>query len=182
MASTIDALAALQQAGPNSSVTDLMPFFPENEHRSLSPRLCRMRGHGLCIADMRDGKNYWTLTNKGLAELAAGSEPPPEPTPEPQSEPEPPAPEPEFVSELDYEPDSGPDPMARELLQAMELEVALEDVRRRLRAPVIPARTERVYREPLTLLPPIVRDALAPVTALLVLCHLYSDGYQLSTF
>jgi len=127
---------------------------------------------------MRDGKNYWTLTNKGLKELAAASQPEPQPQPEPDPqpsvppnpEPEPapePQSEPEFVAELDYEPDSAPDPIARDLMLAMELEVALDDLRRRLRAPVIPARAERVYRELLTLLPPIVRDTLSPITALL---------------
>lgn len=180
MASTLDILAALRQIGADAAVTDLQPFFPESEHRHLSTRLCRMRDHGLCIADMRDGKNYWTLTHKGLRELAAASEPEPQPEPAPQPsvppEPEPapePQPEPEFVAELDYEPDSAPEPdhIARELLQAMELEVALDDLRRRLRAPIIPARAERVYRELLTLLPPIVRDALSPITALLGESH-----------
>ena len=170
MASTLELLAALRQVGADATVTDIHHFFPESEHRNLSTRLCRMRDHGLCISDLRDGKNYWTLTNKGLKELVAAT--PPEPQPQPSVPPEPePAPEPqsepEFVAELDYEPDSAPDPIARELLQAMELEVALDDLRRRLRAPVIPARAERVYRELLTLLPPIVRDALSPITALL---------------
>ena len=177
MASTLDLLAALRQIGADAAVTDLQPFFPETERGNLSTRLCRLRDHGLCISDLRDGKNYWTLTNKGLKELAAATQPEPqpepqqpEPQPQPEPEPEPspePASEPEFISELEYEPDSAPDPIARELLQAMELEVALDDIRRRLRAPVIPARTERVYRELLTLLPPVVRDALAPITALL---------------
>ncbi len=49
---------------------------------------------------------------------------------------------------------------------AMELEVALDDLRRRLRAPIIPARAARVYREVLAVLPPIVQDALEPLTAL----------------
>ena len=180
MASTLDLLAALRQVGADAAVTDLMPFFPENEHRNLSTRLCRLRDHGLCVADLRDGKNYWTLTNKGLKELAAASQPepqppapesapqpsvPPEPEP-PQPEPPQPEPEPEFASQLEYEPDSAPDPIARDLMLAMELEVALDDLRRRLRAPVIPARTERVYREVLAVLPPIVQDALEPLTAL----------------
>lgn len=176
MASTLDLLAALRQVGADAAVTDLLPFFPENEHRNLSTRLCRMRDHGLCIADLRDGKNYWTLTNKGLKELAAATppEPPPEPPPPapepapqpaPQPQPEPTS-EPEFISELEYEPDSAPYPIDRELWQAMELEVALDDLRHRLRAPVIPARTERVYREVLAVLPPIVQDALEPLTAL----------------
>ena len=176
MASTLELLAALRQVGADATVTDIHHFFPESEHRHLSTRLCRMRDHGLCISDLRDGKNYWTLTNKGLKELAAATPPEPQPQPEPDPqpsvppEPEPapePQPEPEFVAELDYEPDSAPDPIARELLQAMELEVALDDLRRRLRAPVIPSRTEWVYREVLAVLPPIVRDTLSPITALL---------------
>lgn len=175
MASTLDLLAALRQVGADAAVTDIQPFFPEDARANISTRLCRLRDHGLCIADMRDGKNYWTLTNKGLKELAAASQPDPQPDPqpepqqpEPQPEPAPePQPEPEFVAELDYEPDSAPDPIARDLMLAMELEVALDDLRRRLRAPVIPARAERVYRELLTLLPPIVRDTLSPITALL---------------
>ena len=194
MASTHELLAALRQVGADAAVTDIHHFFPESERGHLSTRLCRLRDHGLCISDLRDGKNYWTLTNKGLKELAAAMQPEPEPQPapqqddldrrldaalatttrlieatapapqpKPQPEPEPPQPEPE------YEPDSAPepDPIARELMRAMELEVALDDLRRRLRAPVIPARTERVYRELLALLPPIVRDTLSPITALL---------------
>ena len=151
-----------------------------------------MREKGLCVSEMVEGKNLWTLTNKGLRELEAHSiqpipkpesqtEPEPEsqtePEPESQTEPEPESqtePEFEFASELQYEPDSEPsepDPIARELLDAMELELALDDVKWRLQAARIPARTARVYREIVEMLPPIVRDALNPITALIESAH-----------
>jgi hypothetical protein len=51
-------------------------------------------------------------------------------------------------------------------MQAMEIELALEQVRGRLRIPTIPARSARVYREILLTLPPVLAEVLAPITAL----------------
>jgi hypothetical protein len=50
-------------------------------------------------------------------------------------------------------------------MQAMEIELALEQVRGRLRILVIPARSVRVYREIISALPPVLVEALAPITA-----------------
>ncbi len=60
-----------------------------------------------------------------------------------------------------------PDPIARELLRAMEIEAALDQVCQQLQAASIPAQTERVYRRLLSSLPPVLRDVLAPMTAIL---------------
>lgn len=187
MPTNLDIAYALNHAGPGATVQDLVEFFPEDERTHLSARLCKMRKKGYCHSEFLDGKNYWTLTDKGYRDhlsKPAESSPPMEPemsiemsTPEPAqlivSEKEPAQAviedAPEMSAELSDEPQPqpAPDPIARELLQAMELEVAMEEVRRRLRAPIIPARTARVYRELLVMLPPAVRDALAPMTALL---------------
>ena len=58
------------------------------------------------------------------------------------------------------------DAIAADLLAAMEIEVALDHVRTKLRSAAIPARAQRVYREVLTVLPPALVEALAPITTL----------------
>lgn len=57
-------------------------------------------------------------------------------------------------------------PIANQLLHGLEVEVALDEVRNRLRMPLIPAQAQRVYREILEQLPPILCDALLPITRL----------------
>lgn len=52
------------------------------------------------------------------------------------------------------------------LLNAMEIELALDRVRSLLRAPRIPSHSARVYREVVAVLPSVLREALAPITAL----------------
>ena len=170
MPSNLELIFALNHVGPRSAVNDLISLFPDDDDKKhLSARLCRMREKGLCISEMVEGKNLWTLTNKGLRELESQS------IPEPQTEPQPePEPEPEFVSQLEYEPDhatSEPDPIARELLDAMELELALDEVKWRLQAARIPARTARVYREIVAALPPVLQKTLEPLTALIESAH-----------
>lgn len=66
------------------------------------------------------------------------------------------------------EPVAGPYPAGKsaEIMAAMEIDLALEQVRGRLTAPLIPARAARVYREILAALPPVLAEALAPITAL----------------
>ena len=63
-------------------------------------------------------------------------------------------------------PRSAHDAIAADLLAAMEIEVALDQVRTKLRSVAIPSRALRVYHEVLGALPPVLVDALAPVTAL----------------
>lgn len=59
-----------------------------------------------------------------------------------------------------------PDQIAADLLAAMEIEVALDHVRSKLRSTPIPARAQRVYREVLAVLPPTLVEALDPITTL----------------
>lgn len=86
---------------------------------------------------------------------------------------EPDEPEPDFdPAAWTPEPISAPPPradhdaIAADLLVAMEIEVALDQYRARVRAAPIPARAVRVYREVLAPLPPVLREALEPITAL----------------
>lgn len=62
--------------------------------------------------------------------------------------------------------DTNSDAIAADLLAAMEIEVALDQVRTKLRSAAIPSRAQRVYHEVLSALPPVLIEALAPVTAL----------------
>lgn len=166
MITNIDMLKALHRCGAGATVQNVRDELPELINSGIiSTRICRLRDRGFCISELLDGRNLWTLTNKGLAELSTAPESEPEPPPAPEPE----LPEPEFPSQLEYDPDSEPtpDPIAANLLQAMELDAALDDVLRRLRYAPIPARAERVYRKLLSVLPPIMRDALAPITALM---------------
>jgi len=155
MISNTDVLAALHRCGAGVSVQNVRDELPEHiESGIISTRLCRLRDKGFCISELMDGRNLWTLTNKGLAELS----PAPAPEPAPESEPTPElAPavvldsEPEFASQLEYDPDGGadtaPDPLAHELLEAMELENDLEQIIWRLQSPkiVVTARAARVF-------------------------------------
>lgn len=52
-----------------------------------------------------------------------------------------------------------------DLMGAMEIELALDRVRTKLRSRAIPARSQRVYRELIDTLPLVLVDALAPITA-----------------
>lgn len=176
MITNTHVLVALKHIGAGASVHDITSLIPEEvENGVISTRLCRLRDKGLCVSDLVDGKNRWTITDKGLAELS----PAPAPEPAPESEPTPElAPavvldsEPEFASQLEYDPDGGadtaPDPLAHELLEAMELENDLEQIIWRLQSPkiVVTARAARVYHSLHAALPPRVQDALTSITAL----------------
>lgn len=141
----------------------------------LSPQqasggLTRLDSMGLVDPPDQPGQG-WTITAKGRAMLfdalpKAGEPPAPEPEPGLDSESES---EPEPDQEFEIESESGPEvvsnAIAAELLQAMEIEVSLDQVRTLLRAPKIPAQSSRVYREIVTALPKPLVDALAPITA-----------------
>lgn len=64
------------------------------------------------------------------------------------------------------------DQIAADLLAAMEIEIALDYVRSKLRSPAIPARAQRVYQEVLNVLPPTLVEALAPITTLVAVYNL----------
>lgn len=63
-------------------------------------------------------------------------------------------------------PPANTDRIAVDLLAAMEVEVALDHVRTKMRSAAIPARSWRVYREVLNVLPPALVEALEPITTL----------------
>ena len=63
-------------------------------------------------------------------------------------------------------PPADTDQITADLLAAMEIEVALDHVRTKLRSSAIPARAQRVYREVLNVLPPTLVEVLEPITTL----------------
>ena len=151
--------------GGRRHIAELAGLLPNQ----VSPALNRLEGMGF-IDRPEAPETGWTMSGTGYALF--GLQPPaadpdseteraasridesPKPKPEPEPEPEP-------------EPVSGPYAPAKsaEIMQAMEIELALEQVRGRLRIPAIPARSVRVYREILSALPPVLVEALAPITA-----------------
>ena len=54
--------------------------------------------------------------------------------------------------------------IANEILTAMEIEIALEQLRARMNTQKIPAQSARVYREITMALPAVLQTALAPIT------------------
>lgn len=158
--------------------------------------MARLDAMGLCDKPAQFGKD-WQLTRQGRILLGLPASEPALGADETDStdsdEPELPAELPaemsaEMSAELpasdanfdptawEPEPDSAPPPcvssdqIAADLLAAMEIEVALDHVRTKLRSAAIPAQAQRVYREILNVLPPTLVDALDPIT-LLVAAH-----------
>jgi len=137
----------------------------------ISPALNRLEGMGFIDRPEAPGTG-WTMNGTGYAlfgmtfsRLPFAIEPEPEteqaaswidelPTSKPKPEPEP-------------EPVSGPYSPSKsaEIMTAMEIELALEQVRGRLTTPIIPAIAARVYREILSALPKVLVETLAPITA-----------------
>ncbi|HOW75571.1 MAG TPA: hypothetical protein PK959_06520 [Candidatus Competibacteraceae bacterium] len=159
-------------------ITATPPTMPEGTVSSVLNRLCD--GYGLVnrpekLGDAwiinKDGKNLFASNldpekKKMEPNLNEMAETPPSPTPvapvapvQVKAEPDEPD-EPEAKCTAD-------DPIAAELLRAMEIEVALDQVRTRLRTPAIPAQAERVFRVILNSLPAPLVTALEPFTALL---------------
>lgn len=123
--------------------------------------LRRLDAIGLCDrpAHLRED---WQLTDQGRALLVASPAPAMAETVTAE-----PAPVP-VIAEPAWRDEAIPsDPIAADLLAAMEIEMALDHVRTKLRAPAIPARAQRVYRELLNTLPPALVEALAPATQLI---------------
>jgi len=58
------------------------------------------------------------------------------------------------------------DQISPEIMNSMEIEIALDRVRTRLKAPTVPARASRVYREIVAALPAELTVVLSPITAL----------------
>ena len=74
---------------------------------------------------------------------------------------------PDFVQkDAPQEGSDAPAELETALIDAMEIELALDRVRSLLRAPRIPSHSARVYREVVAVLPSVLREALAPITAL----------------
>ncbi len=123
---------------------------PQQIDRALS----RLDAMGLCDRPAAHGSD-WAVTDLGRRLLKPGFEAELmiEKVPAVEAEPEAP-------------PRSPPDVIAADLLAAMEVEIALDHMRTKLRSAAIPARAQRVYRELLGVLPPALVEALTPVTAL----------------
>lgn len=131
-------------------ISDLTGLTPSQ----ISPALTRLEAMGYIEKPDTPGRG-WTLNESGYALF--GLRPPVvDPEPKPESEPE-------LVAPVagPYEPGKSAD-----IIQAMEIELALEQVHGRLTAPIIPARAARVYRNILADLPPALVDVLAPITAM----------------
>lgn len=159
-------LTAMYHAGmTRTTVKEICVYLTgplHSDRGGVSSRLCKLRTKGMVMSDHSDNSNYWSLTDSGMAYLR-------EHLPSCAPDPTPPvAAAEEAPPEVEAPPvaDTEPDPLARELLVAMELEQALETLRARLQARPVPARSARVYRDLLGALPPVLRDALVPVTAL----------------
>jgi hypothetical protein len=146
----------------------------------VSPALNRLEGMGFIDHPAGPGAG-WTMSDAGYAlfglraPVAVESAPDQEPESNPECESETPFPDscgPEYAKipepEPEPEPVSGPYAPAKsaEIMRAMEIELALEQVRGRLRIPAIPASSVRVYREIISALPKVLVEALAPITAM----------------
>jgi len=156
--------------GGRRHIAELAGLLPNQ----ASPALNRLEGMGFIDRPEAPGTG-WRMSGTGYALF--GLQPPVvDPDPErteasridelPTSKPKP-EPEPKPKPEMEPKPVSGPYAPAKsaEIMQVMEIELALEQVRGRLRIPAIPARSARVYREILSALPPVLVEALAPITA-----------------
>lgn len=123
---------------------------------TISSTLNRLEAYGL--TEKPEFGSPWKISAQGR-QLFPDSLSAPKTVPEPEPEPEPePAPEPE--------PKSFGHDLSKQLLHAMEIEVALDQVRTQLRIPHIPAQAARIYLRILDALPPILVEALAPITDL----------------
>ena len=136
----------------------------------ISRALNRLSVFGLINHPVAAGDG-WSLNAVGYALLGVTAPEPVSPVAEPDDEPpESPAAEAEAadtdavapaaaIAAIAADPYSPATPgdtdrIAADLLAAMEIEVALDHVRSKLRSAAIPARAQRVYREVLNVLPP----------------------------
>ena len=147
----------------------------------ISRTLNRLSVFGLINHPVAAGDG-WSLNAVGYALLGVTAPEPVSPVAEPDDEyqeppAEPPAAEREAIAPAaaiaaiaadPYSPATpgDTDRIAADLLAAMEIEVALDHVRSKLRSAAIPARAQRVYREVLNVLPPTLVEALEPITTL----------------
>ncbi|MCO5763777.1 MAG: hypothetical protein NHG36_20125 [Chromatiaceae bacterium] len=165
-------------SAPRKRITELTGLTPNQ----VSPALNRLEAMGFVEHSDEFGAP-WTITKTGYALFglnppiqSAPESPAPEPEPEPEPATEISFPDscgPEFatVPEPEPEPAPGIEPVpspfaAAEMMTAMEVEFALEQARRRLRHPAIPARAARIYRGILEALPEVLVKELHPITAI----------------
>lgn len=171
-------LQALRVLGAGTRVT--IAEKAELSPQQVSGCLSRLEGYGLIDAPDEPGQG-WTINADGLA-LFAGLEPPPAAS----------EPEPDQVASAEDATNpttadaDGPDALemesdivttilsqkvdrvlAADILNAAQVEHDLFVVRSRLRAPVVPARAGRIYREILEALPCSLVAALQPITRLI---------------
>lgn len=139
----------------------------------ISPALNRLEGMGFIDRPEAPGTG-WTMNGTGYALF--GLAPPVVEAEANETMPSSPMTAEEFSAASGIpilEPETKPAPVAgpyppsksAEIMTAMEIELALEQVRGRLTAPIIPAIAARVYREILLALPKVLVDTLAPITA-----------------
>jgi hypothetical protein len=158
-------LCALKEIhyGSRSHIADVAGLLPHQ----VSSGLNRLEGLGFIDRPEAPGAG-WTMSGTGYTLF--GLQPP-------VVEPEPERTEASWVDELPTskpkpkpEPEPEPEPVSpaksAEIMESMEIELALEEVRGLLRIPAIPARSARVYREILSALPPVLVEALAPITVM----------------
>lgn len=157
-----ELLAVLQHCGADTPVKTLMDYLPAGEDRSvISNKLIRMRDRDWVTSELREGVNYWTLTASGIAEVQRMTAQPA------IAQPAVAHPAVAHPAETPAEPqEPAVDPIAQELLLALEVETALDAVCAVLSTPAIPARTQRAYLRIESALPAVLREALAPLTAI----------------
>lgn len=152
--------------GGRRHIADLAGLQPNQ----VSPALNRLDVMGFIDRPSEPGAG-WTMSQAGYALF--GLRPPAAAEPDPESEPE------EELIELipeelisNHEPESAPVAVppapskSADIMDAMEIELALEQVCSRLRAKVITARAARVYREILAELPVVLANELSTITAM----------------
>lgn len=155
-----------------ATVGQLKEVIPNYTVRCISGALCRLETFGFVEKPERFG-GPWEMTQAGrlLFDDAGDAEPVDAQTnAEPVSEPDTTDGTTMVETAAQYDVSqydaSKETPIANQLLHGLEIEVALDEVRNRLRTPLIPAQAQRVYREILEQLPPILCDALLPITRL----------------
>lgn len=165
------------QCGGRRHIADLAGLEPNQ----VSPALSRLEALGYVERPSSPGMG-WTMSDTGYALF--GQSPPLAPEPksetdaglesEPELVPENPFPDscgPEYA-EPEPEPVVKPVPgpyatgKSADLMVAMEIELALEQVRGRLRVATIPAREARIYRGILEVLLSVLANELRTITAM----------------
>lgn len=156
MPQILDTLHALHHLGPSVSTGAIAELLSEFNRTQVSTRLCRMRDDRLVESELAiDRTNRWTMTDAGLNRLNKAIEGKPEVEVNLVKEAVPPEGNAIAVTTDEHE---------DLLIEALEIETALDRVRSALQRPVISARAARVYSEILNALPEVLQAELAAIT------------------